>query len=168
MVPARVTCGKFLPDLTAVNQTNYFREIWQRVYLREESLHPHGHACRPTNFPPPTPSDLGTLEHSWPDVGLRNHFCSCRQLEEAQDELQPRPCCRAPSVTNILRAEQDGLFSRAGEGGIYELRSGRATVTLPPAPPKWKHRSSCSPPAAELKPLACSNIKSHLIGSEQQ
>lgn len=113
---------------------------------------------------PATPAALPAP--SWPDVLQQLDPGSCRQLGEAQGELQP--LCRAPGVGDTLRAERDRAFppGQQQEGLMGWAQEGLLRrVTLPPAPPKC---SSSSPPAAEFKPLLGSNSKPRLMGSEQQ
>lgn len=113
-----------IPSPSQVCESN--QELEGDLADLEISPSPRGHC--PAS-PQPVPAVI--WEHSWPDVP-RNH--SCWTLEEARDELQPRP----RAELQVLRTSrgQSRTGCPAGQSR-RDLWAGvrRASVPLPPAPP---------------------------------
>lgn len=77
VVPARLTCGKFLPEPRSANQIKHFRETWRANVPWEGVPTPPSPRLLPIQHPTSHPAAIrNTWEHSWPDVRLRNHFSS--------------------------------------------------------------------------------------------
>lgn len=108
VVPARLTCGKFLPDPQSANQIEHFGEMWL-VNASREGVPPPPSSS--THLPPRC--HLAHLGAQLARCAPEKPFLlgSCGQMAEAQGKLWPWPCRRAPSVTNTLRTERDGPLS---------------------------------------------------------